>query len=299
MKQGVWNRDHIGDPIFDGLTLGGTVAVSGTFAKASYPGLRAIRTTNGAMVLAVDLPDSYTPPATATGYAYGGQVRFTSSGTFTKASYPGLSAIEVECQGGGGAGGGVVATAAGQNAVGNGAQAGGYAKSLVVVSDLDTTEAVTVGAGGTGVSAAAGNDGGASVFDTISSEVRGGGGAGAGSFGASNNTGAGSPGVAATTDTGDFTVPGGSGGSAIRISATTGEGGWGGHSFYGMGGASRGNAGAGQPGRPYGGGGGGALSLNGSGAAAGGNGGAGIVVVSLYFWLSAVAGAGATLELWY
>ena len=41
------------------------------------------------------------------GYVYVDTVYFTSSGTFTKATYPWLRAIRVKCQGAGGGGGGV------------------------------------------------------------------------------------------------------------------------------------------------------------------------------------------------
>jgi hypothetical protein len=50
-----------------------------------------------------------------TGYVYVDTVYFTSSGTFTKASYPWLRAIRVRCQGGGGGGGGTNANGTGSH----------------------------------------------------------------------------------------------------------------------------------------------------------------------------------------
>jgi hypothetical protein len=68
--QAIWNNDRIGDPTFLGMTLGGTIEYtsSGTFVKADYPGLRAIRQDNDEPILAVDLPASHPiTPATTTG----------------------------------------------------------------------------------------------------------------------------------------------------------------------------------------------------------------------------------------
>jgi microcystin-dependent protein len=71
MKQGIWMQEHIGNPIFDGLTLGGILEVGdlpgGVFWKTDYPGLRAIRDTDGSMILARDLTAPYTPPGVAAG----------------------------------------------------------------------------------------------------------------------------------------------------------------------------------------------------------------------------------------
>jgi hypothetical protein len=68
--QAIWNNERLGDPAYLGLTLGGTIeyTASGSFVKADYPGLRAIRQDNDEPILAVDLPASHPiTPATTTG----------------------------------------------------------------------------------------------------------------------------------------------------------------------------------------------------------------------------------------
>jgi len=98
-----------------------------------------------------------------TGYRYHSTVYFTSSGTFTKASYPWLRAIKVTVVGGGGGGGGAEATGAGESAEGAGGAGGGYAiKFITDIAGLSASETVTVGAGGSGAAAGNGNgsDGG-------------------------------------------------------------------------------------------------------------------------------------------
>jgi len=113
------------------------------------------------------------------GYLYGGTLYYIADDTFDKADHPGLRAIKAKCQGAGGGASGCGTTAAGQCAMGFAGHGGGYAESFILVADLDTSEAITVGAGGAGgVGANAGTNGGDSIFDTISGEVRGVGGTG-------------------------------------------------------------------------------------------------------------------------
>jgi hypothetical protein len=120
MAQGIWNGVRIGDPTFDGFTFGG-VFDGATLVKADFPGLRAIRA-GGVVTLAVDLPASYPVPGggAGAGYLYGAPVYYTASGTFTKASYPGLAAVLVQMVGGGGGGAGSDTTTASQQATGSG-----------------------------------------------------------------------------------------------------------------------------------------------------------------------------------
>ena len=203
-------------------------------------------------------------------YLFGGEVIFTSSGAFTKASYPGLRAIRVHVQGAGGGGG----NAAANPSMGSGGGGGGYARSWVLATDLDTSEAVTIGAAGTGgstgVAATAGGD---SIFDTISGEVRGVGGSAGAQDGGSFTSGGGG--------TGDFVIPGGQGGRG-SVSVNLGLFGGGGDSFYGHGvGQSQGGS-SGQDGTGYGSGGSGGHASNATDRS-GGNGRIGIVVVELFY----------------
>lgn len=128
------------------------------------------------------------PPGVAgdqdAGYIYGEPIVYTADATFTKANFPGVRALIIECVAGGGGSGGGANPAAGQSSSGGAGGGGGYSKSFVLITDVDTTEAIQVGQGGAG--GAAGNNAGSpgedSFFDTISGEVRAkGGGAGQGS----------------------------------------------------------------------------------------------------------------------
>lgn len=90
---------------------------------------------------------------------------FSTPGTFTYTPTPGTNKVITEVQAAGGAGAGSPATAAGQASIGSGGGAGAYAKSLFTTGFSGVT--VTVGAGGTGVSGAAGNNGGPSSFGAL------------------------------------------------------------------------------------------------------------------------------------
>jgi len=103
---------------------------------------------------------------------------FSTAGTFTYTETSGTKKVAVEVQAAGGAGAGSPATAAGQAAIGSGGGAGAYAKSLFTTGFSGVT--VTVGAGGTGVSGLAGNNGGPSSFGALVSCPGGRGGTAAG-----------------------------------------------------------------------------------------------------------------------
>ena len=96
-------------------------------------------------------------------------VRFTASGTFTKASYPWATYAVITCVGPGGAGGGVKHSQnQGEGSAGAGGGAGSTSIKFTAVSALGASETVTVGTGGTGVVGADGNDGsGNTSFGTI------------------------------------------------------------------------------------------------------------------------------------
>lgn len=95
-------------------------------------------------------------------------VVFTSSGTFTKADYPGLVAVEVEVVGGGGGSAFRQASSASQVAVAQSGSGGGYSYKFILASALASGETVTIGAGGTGAtsSGSSGSGGGDTSFGT-------------------------------------------------------------------------------------------------------------------------------------
>src|SRR6266545_1626907 len=102
------------------------------------------------------------------GYRFSQTVYYTANGTFAKASYPGLRAVRVRLVGGGGGSGGRAATAAGEATESGGGGGGGYCEKWISAAALGTSEAVTVGAGGT-----AGASGGGSGAGTGSSGFSG------------------------------------------------------------------------------------------------------------------------------
>lgn len=207
----------------------------------------------------------------ANGYAYGGTVYYTSSGTFDKGDYPGLRAIIVEAVGGGGAGettGYAELASAGRG--GGGAE---YARSFILASNLAASEVVTVGAAGEpNASPGAGGDGGESSFGSHVVASPGQGATGSGSTGGNGGSGG----------VGDLLIPGGQGDPGFQA----------GREISGRGGGSvLGHPGAGRRGNfnstgadaaGYGAGGGGATSLAGV-VRLGGWGAPGIVIVHLYY----------------
>lgn len=208
-------------------------------------------------------------------------VVFTSSGSFTKADYPGLQFVRVYAQGGGGLGGGAQETVGSQWCLGSGGGAGACGVGVVAAASLASTETVTVGAGLAGAGGVGGGTAGASSFGAF---VSGSGGKG-GLVGTPGTT----PGSVAGADpqtggTGDYVIPGGPGQVAYRATAEEGSfSGAGGDSNLGRGGRARASAAAGIDGTGYGGGGGGGFAGASSGAdIAGGDGTDGVVIVEVY-----------------
>ncbi|MFY0482348.1 InlB B-repeat-containing protein [Flavobacterium sp. PLA-1-15] len=225
-----------------------------------------------------------------------GQTTYSTPGTYTWTCPPNVTTIQVEAWGGGGAGGGVGTAALFRVAGGGGG--GAYAKSTSVTVVPGNTYTITVGAGGTGVSAASGNSGGSSSFETTVIATGGTGGLG-------NNTASSvAGGAGGTGSTGSVTWNGGNGGTSNGTSSTAAASGGGGGgagtttnggnaniSTAGSGGTTGGGAGAsgintntsavGNAGSAPGGGGGGARGGSGNTTARlGGAGGAGRVVLT-------------------
>lgn len=195
--------------------------------------------------------------------------------------------------GGGGAGGGVPATGAGSHSTGSGGGGGGYAEHFINKADVPSSGSVnvTVGAGGTGVSGGAGNNGGTTTFGSF---IKATGGFGGGLYGNNPNWVIGIPGDGGM-GAGNGTVylsnpplflPGGPGHPGGGY-ASLGNSGVGGSSQMGHGGGAQyaPNAGIsmdGLPGVGYGGGGGGAFGSSSSTAKAGGAGSKGVIIVEFY-----------------
>jgi hypothetical protein len=228
---------------------------------------------------------------TAPGYTYVQTLYFTSSGSFSKATYPWLRAIKVKTVGGGGGGAGCATTGAGQVAVGGAGGGAATAESFITdIASLAATVTVTVGAGGSGgIGSANGNDGGESSFgDGLAYEVSALGGNSGSLFAAGSvPRQTGNSGLNQSTGVGELVLPGSTGipRSLINDNATLVARVNGGSSSIGFGsGGSVSSSGAdGGNGSNYGAGGTGGFNSQNQGTARdGGNGSNGIVIIELY-----------------
>lgn len=281
----IWGR---GQQASDNTTLRNLID-SGDLATSSAAGLTEY-STDAEAIAGTATDRAMTPASTkavlndeSNGYRLKDVVEFTANGTFSKASYPGLRAVRVRVVGGGGAGGGAAAPSGTQHSAGSGGGGGGYAEAFLLAASLGSSETVTVGAGGTGVSAGTGNSGGSSSFGSLVVATGGGGGATAAVSNLSTSAAAGAGGAGTTGDI----LTTGAGGAMAGGNATLGIGGSGGASALGGGGAGgytpAGSSGAtGTAGGNYGGGGGGSSANASASARSGGAGAGGVVIVEVY-----------------
>lgn len=220
------------------------------------------------------------------GYAYVQTVYFTSSGSFTKASYPWLRALRVTVIGAGGGGGGCASTSTLESSEGAGGSSGGYAQAFITnIASLAASETITIGAGGAG--GAAGANAGSNGGNSSALGLTGGGGdrgdgmtAQTGPFYAFSRQGG-------TASGGDINYSGSSGGPGIVITgspSTVGLNNFGAASQIAgsTNTASSNIAGVSAAANSGGGGMGGRNRQAGQTAKAGGNGGSGLVIVELY-----------------
>jgi len=213
--------------------------------------------------------------------------QYTSSGVFNVPSC-GVRIVRVECWGGGGAGGG---TNSSSSRAGGGGSGGTYTLAPSVSVNPGATIAVTVGAGGTGVSGGDGNPGGTSMFFSGIPVIAGGGGGGKVGDN-SNNNGAGggaATGITYNGGTGAAAASGNSGGggggagnagNGGNASGTAGGSGGDGGGGGGANGISFGSSNGNSATALSGAGGGGRNSSFGSGMKTGGNGYRGQVIVT-------------------
>lgn len=199
---------------------------------------------------------------------------FTTNANTTKIKIRGVA--------GGGGGGGCSSVASAAAAAGGGG-AGSYAEKTFAVLP-NTAYAYTCGAGGTGSSGAAGNNGSDSTFVVGATTVTCKGGTGGPLATAATTLTANLGGAGGTVSTnGDVNVTGDSGspGVILIVTGAIGASGKGGNTLFGAGGLGRVTAGAGTAAGGYGAGGGGAQTAA-SAARAGGNATAGCWVVDEY-----------------
>lgn len=269
-------------------TVGGTLIVTGAVTAGSYTNnLSAFAPTTSAQLAGIISDETGSGPLVfrqspvfitpTLGVASATSVlgltpsfqKFIANGTFTIPT--GIVAVKVTVLGGGGAGGGASASNTGA-----GGGSGGIAIKWLSALTPGNTLAVTIGAGGTGVSNATGNNGSASTVasgtQTISTITANGG------TGGQASTSPGPGGGAVISTGGDIN---GGGASAQFVTVASGFGGGGGATMFGgsgnfVGGTSAGLSAVANTGS--GGGGAGVGATN-----AGGNGAAGIVI---FEWVS-------------
>lgn len=221
------------------------------------------------------------------GYQFLQTVIFTSSGSFSKGSYPNIRAVRVRGVGGGGGAGGADGTSSTEASAAGGGGGGGYGEKFILASALASSETVTVGAGGTAGGSGA-TSGGNGVSSSFGAHVTFGGGntgeagnASATTFVANRIGGAGGIATGADlsirgTDGGNATI---GGSDHIYFMQSTG-----GASF--LSGTQSGNASDtgddGVAGNLYGGGAAGAYNRQSQAARSGAAGADGIVIVDVY-----------------
>jgi hypothetical protein len=199
--------------------------------------------------------------------------------TWTKATYPGMTAVMADCIGAGGGSGGTAATGAAESAISQAGGGGGYSLKRIAVGALGATETVTVGAAGTAGASGnnAGGTGGTSSFGAHLSATGGAGGNGGA------NAATGSPSGAAGGA--------GSGGDLNLVGGPSSPGAWNTTNvlLFGTGGGSAARGGAGgaagsaNAGSNYGGGASGAVSFTSAAAKAGAAGAPGVCTVTVFF----------------
>lgn len=229
------------------LTLASTAVSAGTYVNPTVTVDAKGRITNASS-------------GSATAVATVKKQIFTASGTYTPSAGMLYCIVEVLGAGGGGGRYGVSSSD-----VGAGGAAGGYGKSWLSAATVGASKTVTIGAGGAGANTngGTGTTGGTSSFGALISCTGGAGGIGTGGV----KVGA----TGGTSSSADLNITG-FGSSPTYVTTVAGPGA---DSPYGVGGASRVTAGAGNNASGYGAGGGGGHGTN-----DGGNGTDGIVIIT-------------------
>lgn len=209
----------------------------------------------------------------------------TTVGASSYIPTPGMLFVDVEGVGGGGAGGGAVNPTAGNVALGAPGASGSYGRSIYTAAQIGASQAVTVGAGGIGVSSTTGGVGGTTSLGALLTLPGGSGGLSSAAGGVvTPSLLGGNTGTSAPTGTNLNANTGFPGGPSIAMAATTvgSYGGQGGGNLLGIPTPFAGANTAGNPGTGYGTGGSGLCILNGSGPANGPNGAAGVLIIREY-----------------
>lgn len=286
---GTLNVSHggTGDTLFTAfapITGGTTTTGSLQSASSGISNVGFVLTSTGASSL-----PTWQAAGAATSFNTINVQTFTSSGTYTPTANMQYCIIEVV--GGGGGAGGVDASAAGTCGASSGGAGGGYSRGVFSAATIGASQAVTVGAGGTGGTGTSdGTAGGTSSVGVLISATGGAQGFHGAVAAAGLTLGGNTPGIGSGGQVNLAGNPGLNGWSQF-ISGTSfylAEPGKGGGSVFGGGGGASGLGSVasgqeqGQNGSNYGGGGGGGVSIGGGTAITGGNGANGVVIITEY-----------------
>ena len=210
---------------------------------------------------------------------------FTMNDTYTPTS--GMVYCDIEVLGGGGAGGGSSSGVTTYN-MASGGGGGEYAKGIFSAATIGVSQAVSIGAGGTGISGSTGNSGGTTSVGALITAVGGSGGIPTGASAGSTGSPGGAGGTGGTG--GDIRTPGSNGGFTFFVQPGASTflriGGAGANSQYGSGGliitqvANASNTNGNDATGGYGAGGGG--GVGGIASTTGGAGSAGVVIITEY-----------------
>jgi hypothetical protein len=204
------------------LTFAGALTLTHNATSLILPGGANITTVANDTATAVYLGSgnwrvkNYQHVATApTGQLQGVQY-FTASGTWTRPT--GVNSVIFVCTGGGGGGGGSATSGGTQASSGGGGGAGGWAQLYKTAPATSYT--ITLGTGGTGVSASTGNNGTATTVGAI---LTCNGGSGGTSSTASNQPQVAVGGVGGTATSGDLNITGAIGVPGVVIENASGN----------------------------------------------------------------------------
>lgn len=204
---------------------------------------------------------------------------YNSSGVFKKEDYEYIDFVKVTVVGGGGSGGGAKQTGTGQHSEGSGGGGGGTSIKIIKESDLNSSENITVGSGGTPSSNAEdGNSGGSSFFG---SHCNGNGGQGGKSGDPTSDILFGERSYGGSASGGDINIQGGDGSPSACIPNAL-RSNFGGSSFMSQSVSSSDSFTTGRAGRGYGGGSTGARCDGASNLRNSLSGSDGIVIVEVY-----------------
>ena len=206
------------------------------------------------------------------------QLVFTASGTYTPSA--GTQLVFVEGVGGGGGGSGCTQPGTGNVSLGAPGTSATYARGLYTIAQIGSSQAITIGAAGSGGALGAGTNGGITSLGSLLT-IPGGLGGGAALNNQSPPTTTANGNISSAATGGLFSRAGTASSAAIALNAAIGNSGSGGESPFGAGGYNKSANAIGANATGYGAGGAGTMATSTQGNT-GGNGSPGILIITEY-----------------